>query len=250
MPDIGQGITGGLGGAATGAALGSIIAPGIGTLIGGGAGALLGGLAGTFGSNRPKPNRDDFLLPGYDQRAQNLLGLSGQFGTSDERARSAQSDLISLLQRGAAGTGPSAARAMLQETTNQNIAQQQALASTGRSNQAFLARQALGNAADIQQRAANQASLVRAQEQQSAQGLLGNVVGTQRSQDIQQLDLNRRAQLAALEQELRNAQLQQQGTMGYQQALLGAASIPGLGDQLLSGGGSLLAAQLSARGRN
>lgn len=233
MPDIGQGLTGGLGGAATGFAIGGPLGAG----IGGGLG-LLGGL---FGGG-PKPNRDDFLLPGFQDRADRLVNLGGQYGGFNEQSRGTQADLIRMLQAGAAGNGPSAARNMLQETTNENISQQQALASTGRSNQGFQQRQALNNAALIQQRAANQASLLRAQEQQAAQALLGNVAGQQRQQDIT-------SQLAMLENELRNAQLQQGGTIGYQNALLGQSGQAGFGDQILSGGGSLLAAQLAARGR-
>lgn len=102
-----------------------------------------------------------------------------------QQTRDQQQQLGNMLMQSAEGKGPSVAQAQLQQATDQNIAQQQALAASMRGvNPAMAARLAANNSANAQQQAANQSAIIRAQEQQSAQGQLGNVLANTRGQDI------------------------------------------------------------------
>ena len=138
---------------------------------------------------------------------------SASFGGSQldaaqaNQTRDAQNQLSSSLTSTAAGQGPSVAQEQLRQSTAANINQQMSAAQSmhGTARLAAMRNAGMQNAA-IQQQANSQASGLRAQEIATAQSNLGNVLGTQRGQDIG---------LAS-----QNAQLAQQTGMtnsGYQQ---------------------------------
>jgi hypothetical protein len=97
-----------------------------------------------------------------------------------------QQAFADTLKQQAAGQGPSVASTMLQQQNQQNAANMNAQAAGMRGVNAGLAmRQAMqANAAGNQQTAA-QSVLARMQEQQNAQGLLGNQLNTMQSQIMQ-----------------------------------------------------------------
>lgn len=98
--------------------------------------------------------------------------------------RGEQQQLASNLFGTIAGNQPSVAQQQLQQNTQANVANAYAMAQSGSANPAA-ARQAAMNAGNINQQGAGNAALLRAQEIQNAQGMLGNVLGTGRSQDTQ-----------------------------------------------------------------
>jgi hypothetical protein len=102
-----------------------------------------------------------------------------------DQTRQGQQQLANSLQQTAAGQGPSIAQEQLRQATGQNINQQIA-AAQGMHGAARLAalRGAQTAGAGIQQTANSQASALRAQEIASAQGNLGNALGTTRTQDL------------------------------------------------------------------
>lgn len=95
--------------------------------------------------------------------------------------------LVSKLTAQMNGQGPSLAQAQLQQGTDQNIAQQMAMAASARGGSLGMAqRQAAMNAAGVQQQMAGQSGILRLQEQQQAQQQLAQLIG-QRDQTRQGL---------------------------------------------------------------
>ncbi len=128
--------------------------------------------------------------------------------TQSDQQRAAQGALAGNLLNTANGQGPSVAQEQLRQATAQNVNQQMAAAQSahGAARLASL-RGATWNNAATQQTANSQAAGLRAQEIATAQGQLGNVLGTARGQDVTTAGLN--------------AQLGQQTNManaGYTQA--------------------------------
>ena len=124
------------------------------------------------------------------------------------QTRQAQNQLASSLQGTAAGQGPSVSQELLRQNTAANINQQQAMAQSAHGAARLSAlRNAQMTGAATQQTANSQAAGLRAQEIASAQGNLGNVLGTQGGQAISTAATN--AQLA---------QNTGQTNSGYQQA--------------------------------
>lgn len=96
-----------------------------------------------------------------------------------------QTDLLNQLAAQARGQGPSLAAQQLQAGTDANIAASMAaLASARGGSNPALARQVIGQSADLRQQAAQQSAMARLQEQLQAQGLLGQVAGQAREQEI------------------------------------------------------------------
>lgn len=232
-----EGFKGALGGGATGLALGG---PG-GGLLGLGLG-LLGGFGGGGG---PKVNRDDYVLPGYDARTQRLQDFDVQ---NDERARALQQQGLLMALAGARGDRPSVAQGMLNQATQQNIRQQQGFMANQSQGNLNAANMALSQAANTQQQAANQASILRAQEMQANLGLFNQGQAQMRGQDIEQNTAKYQMELEALRQWLMNSQAQQQGLISYNSAVQGQAAQPTFGDQLMSGGAGLLTSVIAGRG--
>jgi len=119
---------------------------------------------------------------GKAQKVQNSTGIDLKFGQQikDRNALNPasaydqqQMALNQQLMNQAQGIGPSVAGMQLQQATDQNIAQQQALAASARGGNVGMAQRiASQQAGQIQQQSAQQMGLLRLQEQQAAQGLL------------------------------------------------------------------------------
>jgi hypothetical protein len=105
--------------------------------------------------------------------------------------RAQQTGAINTLQSAANGEGPSAAQEMLRQQTGANIAQQMAMRASARGgNVGNAERTAADNVANLSAQGAQQASLVRAQEQATSRGQLGQIIEGARGQDIQGQGLN------------------------------------------------------------
>lgn len=115
--------------------------------------------------------------------------------------RAHQTGLVSGLEGAIAGKDPSVAEIMLRQATERNIANQYALAASANGMNTGLAqRQAMINAADLNQQSIGQQALLRAQEIATARGQLGSVLDQGRGQDISmatsQASLNQGVNLA------------------------------------------------------
>jgi hypothetical protein len=99
--------------------------------------------------------------------------------------RAQQEGLISGLNGAIAGTDPSVAAIMLRQATERNIANQYAQAASASGMNVGLAqRQAMINAADLNQESIGQQALLRAQEIATARGQLGGVLNEGRTTDV------------------------------------------------------------------
>lgn len=182
----------------------------------------------------PDANRGDFNTPGYQGRADNLNALASSYGnraapemSNDSSFRNQQSDLANRLQRQMNGED-SLSNLQLRQATDQNINQQRSLAAgASPGNAAMAQRLAMQNIGQMNQGFGNQAAQLGIQERNAAANTLGQVAGQGRGQDInvgqanlsaglQQTGMNDQAAAAARQQELANAQLQQQGNMGFE----------------------------------
>lgn len=175
---MGATTNGALTGAATGATLGTAIMPGVGTAIGGIGGALAGsGIGGMFSGAEKAPvyGEYNFNWNGYDQALQ-----------QQNEARLQQQDVAEMLRQRAMGQGPSMAQSQLEQATQQNQAQQQAMANSARggiAQQAAARRQAMQQGAILQQQEASQSAGLRAQEMASAQSAYAQNASTMRQGD-------------------------------------------------------------------
>lgn len=154
------------------------------------AGALFGtgekpGILGT-GQRKVQQFRSD---PEAFKNAQNQ-GFIDSLSLEEEQikqGRDLQSNLAAALEAQMAGTGPSLAQGQLQDATDRNIAQQQAMAASQRGvNPAIAARTAMQNAATTAQKAASDSAQIRAQEQLSAQNQMAGLATALRQQDTSQ----------------------------------------------------------------
>lgn len=181
-------------------------------------GDIGGGLAGNRGDNEFRDvNSDNFNLPGYQQGYDQRGQLANQMSQQGSGFRDQQAGLMGQLQQRANGQGPSMADMQMQRGLQGALAQQQALAASGRGNPAMAARQASMQSGNIASQMAGQGAMARAAEQQGAQGMLGQMLQGARGQDINQQQVNNQGQLSALQQQLQLQQLQQNGRMGYEQ---------------------------------
>ncbi len=138
-----------------------------------------------------------------------------------EQFRGQQQQLADQLFGTISGNTPSVAQEQLKQNTQSNIANAYALAQSGRYNPGA-ARMAATNAGNINQQSAGNAALLRAQEIQGAQGMLGGVLGGARGQDIGNFQAQNAATQGYLGQNLQAAGMQQQGQIAGQQAAFNA----------------------------
>jgi hypothetical protein len=144
-------------GALVGGAAGSVL-PGVGTAIGAGVGAVGGGLYGYF---KNKSLSDVLSGAGTDVTG----SLSGPMASLDTQ----QGLVNTAAQWGTTGNGPSAAQAMLErERAAANARALGQAKSMAGGNPALQATLASNTASSEQQGALNQATALRAQEQQAA----------------------------------------------------------------------------------
>lgn len=156
--------------------------------------------------------------------------------TVSPQFRNQQLELAKMLMGQATGQGDSLAQQQLQQATDQNIAQQRALASSARGvNMGLAQRLAQTGAGQAQQQLAGQSAIARLQEQQGAQNMLGNVLGQGRSGDINvgQLGVMQRGQ------DIQNQQALNQQELEWAKALRGLNS-GGSGGGVMSGIGGIL----------
>jgi hypothetical protein len=105
-------------------------------------------------------------------------------------ATTGQNALIAQLQAQANGQGPNPAQAMLNQATNNNIAQNTGMiASTKGINPALAARQASMNAANMNQQAAGQGAIMNAQQQLNAQNAQAGVLNNMATQALNQQNI-------------------------------------------------------------
>lgn len=132
--------------------------------------------------------------------------------------RDQQAKLAAQLAQQASGQGPSIAENQLRAAQEQNIAAQYAAANSARGGyNAAVTRQAMQQGAEVQGQLAQQAAILRLQEQQAAQGMLGQVAGQARATDLEaanaQAQLQQQANLAgyqgAIQQSLGQGQMDQ-----------------------------------------
>lgn len=132
--------------------------------------------------------------------------------TQANQTRDAQAAFLAQLQAAARGEGPSVAQGLLRQATDDQLAQAMALGAAqqgqGLGYGAAL-RQIADQRARIGQQSAAQAALLRAQEQQTAMGQLGNFTLGMRGQDIGQAG-------AGADDAFRWEALRQQGLQGAQ----------------------------------
>lgn len=196
-------------------------------------------------------NQDNFNMPGYENRGNNLMGLAGgvqgrgapqigayQTAGASDPFRSQQLGLAQQLGRLASGQDSYSAE-QLRQAADANIGMQQGMMASNRANPAMAARMGMQNAGRINQGLAGQQSLAGIQERNTAAMGLGGLLaqgrgadeqlnmfnagqqnqrtGMQAGMNQQQMGMNDQAGLGYLGLEQQNAALQQQGMMGYEQ---------------------------------
>lgn len=182
------------------------------------------------------PNRANFNLPGYGQRADALdrygnsvLDRQAPQSANDSIFRNYQGDLADRLSRLSRGED-SITRGQLQQAQDQMATQQRGMAAGALpGNSASARRWAAQNIARGNQGLAFNQSQAGIAERNAATGALSQLSYGARGQDLQnnqfnvgadqrQQELNQQAYLASQGLGLQNAQSQQQGGMGYEGA--------------------------------
>lgn len=164
-------------------------------------------------------DRSNFDLPGFAGIQDRYNGYLGNIDSrGDSSFRGGQEQLAAMLMDRARGRGPSVAGETLRQQNE--LAQRQQLsmaAGANPSNSALAQRLASENMANQAVGLGGAAALARAAEANQAAGLLGNVYGQGRQQDITAQAANDAARAELLRQGLAAAGLQQQGGMNYEQ---------------------------------
>lgn len=161
---------------------------------------------------------------GLDYRSVIGAGQQGAIGAGGfaTDARAQQASLAdAILARARGEGGPSLAELQLRQATDRNAAQAAgAIGSIRGMNPGAAARLILNQQAGMNQQAAGQAALLRAQEQQSAQALGAQALGGMRGQDLGQMGAYGAlfGQAGGLQQGLTGADLERQ-RMNAQMAL-------------------------------
>lgn len=229
----------------------------LGAVAGGPAGALVGGYWNDINKGMERGgeyrgvDRGNFDVPEYvsQRNKYNEIAYADPRQAPQAQARMAkergnrrrQSRIGQMLMAEAKGNGPAQklARLNAEQMADRGVAQQMAMASSGRPGQGAMASQnAAMNAADIQSRVGEQATNAGLAAQMQAQQLASGHFTGARGQDqnmaqfnsaqrnnmnqfnadarLRQLGLDDRRQMEALGQRLQLAQMQQQGGMEYE----------------------------------
>jgi len=149
---------------------------------------------------------------------QGLQGLQGMQLTPEQmqQFRNAQMQQMQQLQGIAGGQQKGAGELAAERQAQNALAMQQSMARMARGGDAAMAmRNAANNATAIGQSAAGQGQQAALEDQMRAQGLLANVTGQARGQDIGQFGQNQQGQMNYLDmlRQLGQAQQQTQGQM-------------------------------------
>lgn len=180
-------------------------------------------------------NQADPMRQAYQGMYENAT--AGMDPTQQQQWRGQQQNLSNSLFGTIAGNTPSVAQEQLKQTTQGNVANQFAMAQANPNNPGA-ARMAATNAGNINQQAAGQGAMLRAQEIQGAQGMLGGVLSGARGQDLGayqqagQLGLGAMQGLYGVNQSMLNARMNQEAQQ--QNAYYGTAG-HAIGGQLLGG---------------
>ena len=237
---IGNFVQGAVGGGLAGSTLGPL-----GTIGGG----LLGGLAGMFGSDpqaAAEAERKRYLEQ-INQRQAPLMGPAAQSDYSGFRQN--QQNLISQLEAMARGEGPSVSKEMLNQALNKNVADQNAIAASGRGGN-MAAMLAANNTGRLGAQSAQDAALGRVQEQIGAINNLGMQIYSGRGADEANNQFNAQQRNYRDQQNAQN-QLsfwhnQDAANLGFRPQNIG----PSMADQILAGGGALSAFYNTQRANN
>lgn len=162
---------------------------------------------------------------GQGMQAQSQAGLGQAYGAlGNAQNLNTGGDVgagMALLKGAAEGTAPSAAQAQLQAGKDQAIASQMAMANSGNLSQMIGGqRNAMTNAADLTQQAANSSAALRAGEMATARGQYAQQAAQQAAQAGQNAGQYGNLFNAQGQQGLGYQQLGQQGTQAALQALL------------------------------
>jgi hypothetical protein len=216
---------------------------------------LFGGdnVVGFFGGGRYRPDQQNFGIPddqygamnfrmaeGGSGAAQDALGQYNPLAAADQTRQALNASLMGTLN----GTGPSVAQQQLQNTTQGNVANAYAMGQSGRYNPGA-ARQVANNVGNINQQAAGQGALLRAQETQNAQGQLGAL----RGQDMGLYGLLNNTAQGYLGQQMQLQGMQQQGRQAYEQMNaqgFGNAQGNAVGGKILNAAGGVLGSMAGA----
>jgi len=149
---------------------------------GGGIGKT-GGFMGIGNENVQQQLEAIGYVPYTATSAPNVSSLFTTNQAPEQQFRGGEVNLMNQLATTAGGGGPSASGSELQAGTNQTVANQMALAASGRGTPGTMAGATSAGVA-AGQTAADQAATLRAQEIQSAQGQLGGITGTGAAGDL------------------------------------------------------------------
>lgn len=177
-----------------------------------------------YGQDFLRKQLDDLYGHGRDRAAPQAnaatLGAAAQLDQGQaNQARGQMQDLASRLTGIATGNAPGAGEMAVNRQAGQALSNQDAMARMGRGPMAALSgRNAMRNSADITTNAAGQAAIAQRQDQDSANSMLGNTLGTMRGQDLgaagqnAQFNQQRMLQQGGFNQQanMGNAQMQQQ----------------------------------------
>lgn len=231
MPNWGQGTQGAMGGAMAGS---------FGGPVGMGIGAAVGGVLGLFGGGGEDPNkRYRQMLEEYSRRQATQMGPAAQAGNSSLMGN--RSSLVAQLEAMARGEGPSAAAIQMREAMDRAAGAQASAASGagGRGVNAGAAmRNAQNNTAAITAQGARDTATLRAQEQMSAIGQLGGVIGQGIATDNQHSQFNTGQLNQHQIENLRAIGIHNQQQLNAIISAMGGtqAPQPGMGTQILAGG--------------
>ena len=215
----------------------ALAAVGAAMVAGGTAAAIKGAMSG-YGGNYSGGNHYQADSDALRQSAQ------GDWSQSDQ-TRGQQEDYITMMQKQAAGQGPSVAQGQLRQGLDQALQQQRGqMAMASGANRSLAARTGSMNMAQMGQQMAGDSAMLRAQEmlagrQQLGEGLLGI-----RGQDVGQATAQMQSTAQAAQV---NQQLQQQAALEQEKLKADAENKKSdrwsqLGGALIGGGGRMLGA--------
>ena len=177
------------------------------------------------------------------QAAANPMQGATQVAQPQDAWRSQQDRLAQSMFGTLSGESPSVAQEQLKQTTQGNVANAYAMAAA--SGNPAAARMAANNAANINQQAAGQGALLRAQETQNTQGMLGGLLGGARGQDISNFATQNQVAQGYLGQNLQAQQAQLQARIAQEQQAgqnFSGAQQNALGGKILSAAGNVAGA--------
>ncbi len=225
------------GGAAQGAAGGALAGSAFGGPLGAIGGGVIGGAMGLWGSGGGNPY--DAQMQAWANGQGNPTAAQGQLS----QFRGNQAHLISALEAQARGEGPSLAAQQLQAATDRNTKQSQALAAGASGPNAALAQfQAQQGNQALGAQAAQDAALMRIQEQYNAQNQLGLTLHGARGMDESMSQFN-----AGAKNDM--AQFNRNSQYGALSQMWGnEAGKPSMGEQIMGAGAGLYAFKAGQQG--